>query len=1033
MNNQLSTHLRGRLLIALIAAFVFAGFLGATSALAAPLHDTPLPELPSITTFDWEAPVATEATLPATTCSIWMGYRACALYAMPTSLTMPDSSTVQAWGFSPSTTTLPTVPGPTIIVEEGEQVLIVFENQIPGQNVSLFFPGFDLAPDMDGVPFGSTTSYVFTASKPGTYLYEAGLTANGPRQVAMGMFGALIVRPAGNPTWAFNDASTAFNDEALLIFSEIDPAFNADPINFDLLNFQPKFWLLNGQAHSQIPAISTLRGNQVLLRYLNSGLQEHSIGALGVHQMILGADGGKFDHAYSVISESMGPGQSLDAMVSVPVSATVGTRYMLFNSGLQQNHNNGALAGNGTAAFGGMITYLEVTDGLALGDSGPLATSVTLSAYEVAPTTDVTLFATLDETTTGGSDVVAAEWFTDSVGIAGTGFAFTVTPGVTVNVSALIPAATLAGWEPGDITFYVRGQDSNNNWGPVNSVTLDLVTLGPVIRGMGLMPNPTNGDVPVAIQATADGTPTGNRNVAQAEYFIDAPGANGIGTSMSLNLNAPITSLNAVIPQPTVASLAEGEHVIYIHAKDDLENWGAFGTISLFIDKTGPPTVGQSIAPNPNNGTLPVHSSSNAVRLFVEAGSLMELSTIERVEGFIDATDVSGTGFPLIAYDALFNSEMEVAYGDIPLPTVNLLSEGPHPIYFHAKDSAGNWGGFSSLTLVVDKTGPAASGVSASPNPTAGSTSVLLQATITDPSVSNGFGTEPGSSIVAAEWFEGPDPGLGQGTSMTPVDTFFNSNTEVVESFLTNIGGWTNGNHVISVRGKDMAGNWGPVTTYTVNVSGNAVLNILLDSFELGNLDSWGLAVGNVAVGEIASLDSGSAGLRAVLGNAKAAYLVDRTPSKEASYRASFMMDASNVSGIARFDILVGKDAEGLDIFGIELETNAAGAELRAWALQAGERQFTQWYHLDAGAQKIQLRWLSAQKGRLELSINGKVAAVLKDLDTSASLLENVTLGVSGNLSESLSGSMYFDAFASYRDGLLPVGPFKLFLPTITK
>jgi len=1031
MNIQLSTHLRGRLLIALVAALVFASVLMTTSVLAAPLNDTPVPDLPAISTFDWAASSATEATLPATTCSLWMGFRACALYALPTTLTMPDSSTVQAWGFAPSTTTLPTVPGPAIIVEEGESVLIVLSNQIPGENVSLMFPGFDLAPDTDGVPFGSTASYVFTASKPGTYLYEAGLTANGPRQVAMGLFGALIVRPAGNPTWAFNDASTAFNDESLLIFSEIDPAFNADPINFDLLQFKPKFWLLNGQAYSQIPPISTLRGNQVLLRYLNSGLQEHSISSLGLHQSILGADGGKFDFAYDVVSESMGPGQSLDAMLSIPVSATVGTRYMLFNSGLQQNHNNGALAGNGTVTFGGMLTYLEVTDGVAVADSGPLATSVTLSAYEVAPTTDVTLFATLDDSTTGGSNVTAAEWFTDSVGVPGSGFAFSVTPGVTVNVSALIPASTLAGWEPGDITFYVRGQDANGNWGPVSSTVLDLVTIGPVIRGMGLSPNPTNGSLPVAIQATADDTTTGNRIVAQAEYFIDAPGANGTGTVMSLNLNAPLTSVNAVIPQVTVDALAEGEHVIYIHAKDDLENWGAFGTISLYIDKTGPPTVGQSLAPNPNNGTLPIHSASNAVRLMVQAGSLLEVSNIERVEGFIDTTDIDGTGFPFVSYDALYDSRVEMAYVDIPLPSVNLLSEGPHPIFFHAKDVAGNWGAFSDLTLVVDKTGPDASGVSASPNPTAGSNTVLLTATVTDPSMSNGFGTEPGSTIMAAEWFEGPDPGLGQGTALAAQDTSFDSNSEAVEGYLTNIGGWTNGDHTVSVRGKDAAGNWGPASTYIVSVTGNPLATILVDGFEQGNLDNWGLAVGNVAVG--ARLDGGLVGLQAKLDGGKSSYLIDRTPSGEASYRASFLMDASQVSSGARFDILVGKDANGIDIFGVEIETSAAGAEVRAWALQAGERQYSQWHHTGAGAQTVQLRWLSASKGLLELSINGKTAAFMQNLDTSASRLENVLLGASSYLSPTLSGSMYFDAFASYRDALMPGGPFKLFLPTINK
>ncbi|MBM0240050.1 multicopper oxidase domain-containing protein, partial [Micromonospora sp. ATA32] len=49
---------------------------------------------------------------------------------------------------------------------------------------------------------GATRSYTFTAHRPGTYLYEAGHTALGARQVAMGLVGALVVRAprlAGDP------------------------------------------------------------------------------------------------------------------------------------------------------------------------------------------------------------------------------------------------------------------------------------------------------------------------------------------------------------------------------------------------------------------------------------------------------------------------------------------------------------------------------------------------------------------------------------------------------------------------------------------------------------------------------------------------------------------------------------------------------------------------------------------------------------------------------------------------------------------
>ena len=74
-------------------------------------------------------------------------------------------------------------------------------------------------------------SYTFTATNPGTFLYEAGLLPNAEHQAAMGLYGALIVRPTSAPDvvipgQAYADAATTFVDEAVLVLSEIDPALN---------------------------------------------------------------------------------------------------------------------------------------------------------------------------------------------------------------------------------------------------------------------------------------------------------------------------------------------------------------------------------------------------------------------------------------------------------------------------------------------------------------------------------------------------------------------------------------------------------------------------------------------------------------------------------------------------------------------------------------------------------------------------------------------------------------------------------------
>ncbi len=70
---------------------------------------------------------------------------------------------------------------------------------------------------------GGSVTYSFVASSPGTYLYQSG--TNPGVQVNMGLYGALVVRPALGANFAYNESATAFNPDAeiLMLLSEIDP------------------------------------------------------------------------------------------------------------------------------------------------------------------------------------------------------------------------------------------------------------------------------------------------------------------------------------------------------------------------------------------------------------------------------------------------------------------------------------------------------------------------------------------------------------------------------------------------------------------------------------------------------------------------------------------------------------------------------------------------------------------------------------------------------------------------------------------
>ena len=146
------------------------------------------------------------------------------LTAQPAYLTQPDGQSVYSWGygctnttnltFVPTTTTTPfcntmQVPGPTLVVTEGDAVTVILTNGLPTSagNTSILFPGFTLTSTCttaqqgllacEAAP-GGTVTYTFTASTPGTRAYYSG--TQGDLQVEMGLYGAIIVLPSGAPT-----------------------------------------------------------------------------------------------------------------------------------------------------------------------------------------------------------------------------------------------------------------------------------------------------------------------------------------------------------------------------------------------------------------------------------------------------------------------------------------------------------------------------------------------------------------------------------------------------------------------------------------------------------------------------------------------------------------------------------------------------------------------------------------------------------------------------------------------------------------
>lgn len=163
------------------------------------------------------------------------------LTAQPAYLNQPDGQTVYSWGYGCNSAPSPgqfvgvtnnagcttmQVPGPTLVVTEGQLVTVTLTNALPSAvgNTSILFPGFQVCAGAisgiaaatpagtctptsgDGVQGlltqeaapGSTVTYQFVATSPGTRSYYSGTQSD--LQVEMGLYGAIIVLPAHVPT-----------------------------------------------------------------------------------------------------------------------------------------------------------------------------------------------------------------------------------------------------------------------------------------------------------------------------------------------------------------------------------------------------------------------------------------------------------------------------------------------------------------------------------------------------------------------------------------------------------------------------------------------------------------------------------------------------------------------------------------------------------------------------------------------------------------------------------------------------------------
>jgi len=197
------------------------------------------------------------------------------------------------------------VPGPALVVRQGDRVVIEFSNDLTvGDTIHLH--GIHGAPEMmDGVAGISQAlvqpkgryEYSFVAKQSGTFIYHT----HGPESMLdAGLYGAIIVEPASPRP----EERVAHDYLGILSSWQIQGATE-------------NHFTLNGKSYPATTPYEIERGGRIRIRWINiSGEEMHTMHAHGHDMQIIARDASPLDHSDIQDTVLIAPGQRVDVTVT---------------------------------------------------------------------------------------------------------------------------------------------------------------------------------------------------------------------------------------------------------------------------------------------------------------------------------------------------------------------------------------------------------------------------------------------------------------------------------------------------------------------------------------------------------------------------------------------------------------------------------------------------------------------------------------------------------------------------------------------
>jgi hypothetical protein len=203
------------------------------------------------------------------------------LIAEPVRQSILPNRTLDLWGFNGS------APGPTIQVNQGDNVRIVFDNHLP-EPTSIHWHGFEDQVRYDGQPGisqqpvlpGGRFVYEFHIHQSGTFFYHSHMSM----QQMIGMLGGFIMHPSApyQPS-VDHDFLIHLQEYAVLPSSTIPNS----------MSMEYNWLVLNGKAGPAITPMIVPLGSRVRIRFVNLGMDHHPMHLHGHTFYTTGTEGGR--------------------------------------------------------------------------------------------------------------------------------------------------------------------------------------------------------------------------------------------------------------------------------------------------------------------------------------------------------------------------------------------------------------------------------------------------------------------------------------------------------------------------------------------------------------------------------------------------------------------------------------------------------------------------------------------------------------------------------------------------------------------